>query len=83
MRHERNLTREAPRGQDAPARGSPSTAPGAIVQPMSHRYPESAVLYRKLDRDFPMIVRGEGSTLWDSTGKDYLDGEPPALRLVK
>ena len=74
MRHERNLTREAPRGQDVPARGSPSTAPRAIVKPMSHRYPQSAVLYRKLDRDFPMIVRGEGSTLWDSTGKDYLDG---------
>lgn len=41
---------------------------------MPHRYPHSSVLYRKLDRDFPLIVRGEGSTLWDETGKDYLDG---------
>ncbi len=41
---------------------------------MPHHYPNSAVLYRKLDRDFPLIVRGVGSTLWDETGKDYLDG---------
>ena len=41
---------------------------------MSHRYPHSAVLYRNLDRDFPLIVRAAGSTLWDEAGKDYLDG---------
>ncbi len=41
---------------------------------MAHRYPHSSVLYRKLDHDFPLIIRGEGSTLWDDSGKDYLDG---------
>ncbi|MBI3790862.1 MAG: aspartate aminotransferase family protein [Gemmatimonadetes bacterium] len=41
---------------------------------MAHRYPESHVLYRKFNRHFPVIVRGKGCTLWDDTGKAYLDG---------
>ncbi len=41
---------------------------------MPHRYPHSAVLYRKLDRDFPLITHGAGVYLFDDTGKDYLDG---------
>ncbi len=41
---------------------------------MTYRYPETAVLYRKLTRTFPRIVRGQGSRLFDETGKEYLDG---------
>jgi adenosylmethionine-8-amino-7-oxononanoate aminotransferase len=37
------------------------------------RYPETGVLYRSLDREFPMIVRGEGCWLIDDSGKRYLD----------
>jgi adenosylmethionine-8-amino-7-oxononanoate aminotransferase len=37
------------------------------------RYPETGVFYRALDREFPMIVRGEGCWLIDDTGKSYLD----------
>jgi hypothetical protein len=37
-------------------------------------YPESHVLYRKLDRRYPRIVRAEGCYLYDSAGKRYLDG---------
>ena len=37
------------------------------------RYPESAVFYRALDKEFPRIVRGVGCWLFDSTGKKYLD----------
>jgi len=39
----------------------------------AHRYPESAVLYRTLDRALPMIVRGEGVWLIDEHGRRYLD----------
>jgi adenosylmethionine-8-amino-7-oxononanoate aminotransferase len=38
-----------------------------------HRYPDSNVFYRKLARDFPRIVRGEGCWLIDANGKRYLD----------
>jgi len=37
------------------------------------RYPETGVFYRALDREFPLIVRGEGCWLIDDTGKRYLD----------
>ncbi len=37
------------------------------------RYPETGVFYRALDREFPMIVRGEGCWLVDDAGKRYLD----------
>jgi hypothetical protein len=40
---------------------------------MSHRYPESHVLYRSLARDYPLIVRGQGCWLYDETGREYLD----------
>jgi adenosylmethionine-8-amino-7-oxononanoate aminotransferase len=39
-----------------------------------HRYPDSAVLYRKLTRTYPRIVRGEGCYLYDADGRRYLDG---------
>jgi adenosylmethionine-8-amino-7-oxononanoate aminotransferase len=38
-----------------------------------HRYPDSNVFYRKLVREFPRIVRGEGCWLIDANGKRYLD----------
>jgi len=37
------------------------------------RYPDTGVFYRALDREFPLIVRGEGCWLVDDTGKRYLD----------
>jgi len=41
---------------------------------MTHRYPATHVFYRKLNRSFPMIVRGEGCYLYDDEGRRYLDG---------
>ncbi len=41
---------------------------------MSPRYPSSHVLYRKLTRDYPRIVRGEGCYLFADDGRRYLDG---------
>jgi adenosylmethionine-8-amino-7-oxononanoate aminotransferase len=40
---------------------------------MPRRYPESHVLYRNLDREYPLIVRGEGCWLYDDSGREYLD----------
>ncbi len=39
----------------------------------AYRYPETQVFYRKLNRAFPLIVRGEGCYLYDADGKRYLD----------
>ncbi len=39
----------------------------------TRRYPESPVFYRALDRELPLIVRGEGVWLYDQDGRDYLD----------
>ena len=36
-------------------------------------YPAGHLLYRKLKRSFPRIVRGEGCWLYDDSGKRYLD----------
>ena len=41
---------------------------------MSPLYPSSHVLYRKLTRDYPRIVRGEGCYLFSDDGRRYLDG---------
>jgi hypothetical protein len=40
--------------------------------PMSHKHPASHVFYRKLTREYPQIVRGDGCYLHDDTGR-YLD----------
>ncbi len=40
---------------------------------MAYRYPDSHVFYRKLGRDYPRIVRGDGCYLYDENGKRYLD----------
>jgi adenosylmethionine-8-amino-7-oxononanoate aminotransferase len=39
-----------------------------------HRYPQGQVFYRKLNKRFPLAVRGEGCWLVDDQGKRYLDG---------
>ncbi len=39
----------------------------------ARRWPETGVFYRALDREFPVIVRGEGCWLIDSDGRRYLD----------
>jgi len=43
------------------------------------RYPEGHVFYRKLNRSYPLIVRGEGCFLYDADGKQYLDGSGGAF----
>ncbi len=37
------------------------------------RYPESPLFYRALDREFPLVVRGEGCWLIGDDGRRYLD----------
>jgi len=44
-----------------------------------NRYPAGHVLYRKLAKSFPRIVRGEGCWLYDDTGERYLDASSGAL----
>jgi len=44
-----------------------------------NRYPAGHVLYRRLAKRFPRIVRGEGCWLYDATGKRYLDASSGAL----
>jgi adenosylmethionine-8-amino-7-oxononanoate aminotransferase len=39
----------------------------------AHRYPETGVLYRALDREVPLAVRGAGCWLYDESGRRYLD----------
>jgi adenosylmethionine-8-amino-7-oxononanoate aminotransferase len=43
------------------------------------QYPSGHVLYRRLKRRFPRIVRGEGCWLYDDGGKRYLDACSGAL----
>lgn len=43
------------------------------------RYPNGHVLLRNLNRDFPVIARGEGPYLYDQGGKRYFDGSGGAL----
>lgn len=40
---------------------------------MAYRYPETPVFYRKLTKSFPRIVRGQGVSLFDDEGRQYLD----------
>ena len=59
------------------------------LEPATFRHPaltesmsapaESNVFYRKLDRRHPRIVRAEGCRLYDSSGRDYLDGSGGAF----
>ncbi|MDH3213186.1 MAG: aminotransferase class III-fold pyridoxal phosphate-dependent enzyme [Myxococcales bacterium] len=43
------------------------------------QYPAGHVLYRRLKKRFPRIVRGEGCWLYDDAGKRYLDASSGAL----
>ena len=38
-----------------------------------HRYPDTNVLYRSLERSFPLAVRGQGCWITDAEGRTYLD----------
>ena len=40
---------------------------------MIHRYPDSPVFYRRLDRAFPLAVAAEGCAIFDDEGRRYLD----------
>lgn len=40
---------------------------------MPHRFPESAVFYRKLRHEFPLAVRAEGAWIEDESGRRWLD----------
>ena len=50
-----------------------------MVQGLSYQYPNSHVFYRKLNRDYPCIVKGEGIYLYDERGKRYLDAAGGAM----
>jgi adenosylmethionine-8-amino-7-oxononanoate aminotransferase len=58
-----------------PPGAGPGESAHSAVQPMSdQRYPHSHVLYRKLLRGYPRIVRGDGCYLYDDQGRRYFDG---------
>jgi adenosylmethionine-8-amino-7-oxononanoate aminotransferase len=44
-----------------------------------NQYPAGHVLYRRLAKDYPKIVRGEGCWLYDDSGERYLDASSGAL----
>jgi adenosylmethionine-8-amino-7-oxononanoate aminotransferase len=44
-----------------------------------NQYPNGHVLYRRLAKSFPKVVRGEGCWLYDGAGKRYLDASSGAL----
>ncbi len=46
---------------------------------MTHRFPDSAVFYRKLRHDFPLAVRAEGSWIEDESGRRWLDASGGAV----
>ena len=46
---------------------------------MTYKYPEGNVFYRKLDRSYPVCVKGEGIYLYDQEGKKYIDGSSGPL----
>jgi hypothetical protein len=50
-----------------------------MVSHAERQYPDGHVLYRKLGRRFPRIVRGEGCWLHDDLGRRYLDAASGAL----
>lgn len=41
---------------------------------MLYKYPEGNVFYRKLERGYPLCVKGKGIYLYDQNGKRYIDG---------
>lgn len=45
----------------------------------AHRYPDSPVFYRRLDRSFPLAVSAKGCWIRDAEGSEYLDASGGAL----
>ena len=43
------------------------------------RYPDGNVLLRNLNRDYPLVERGDGLYLFDTTGKRYVDASGGAM----
>ena len=41
---------------------------------MEYGHPRGNVFYRKMARNYPCIVRGEGIYLYDENGKRFIDG---------
>ncbi len=46
---------------------------------MTHRFPDSAVFYRKLRHELPLAVRAEGSWIEDEGGRRWLDASGGAV----
>ena len=46
---------------------------------MTHRFPESAVFYRKLRHEFPLALSAEGSWIEDDSGRRWLDASGGAV----
>ncbi len=46
---------------------------------MTHRYPESKVFYRRLDKEFRRVASAEGATIVDDSGRRYLDASGGAM----
>lgn len=61
----------APPWPSTPGPGTRTHAPGA---PLQTRTLNSQLILARYDRDYPMVVRGEGVWLFDADGRRYLDG---------
>ena len=46
---------------------------------MTPRYPDSKVLYRRLDRDFRLVASAAGASIVDGSGRSYLDASGGAM----
>jgi len=46
---------------------------------LTHRFPESKVFYRHLNREFPFAVSAAGATIVDESGRRYLDASGGAM----
>jgi hypothetical protein len=46
---------------------------------VTYRFPDRPVFYRRLGREFPCAVRGEGAWITDAEGRRYLDGSSGAM----
>ena len=46
---------------------------------MEYGHPRGNVFYRKMARNYPCIVRGEGIYLYDENGKRFIDGSGGAI----
>ena len=68
---------QAPQSRHIPRSSHPGNhRPGG---PRGSGCPRSNVFYRKLNRRYPRIVRGEGCYLFDADGRRYLDGSGGAF----